>query len=250
VAGTHPQLLKIGDYYAYSKAYGTARGERFRRARSGAEETGGTSNTRAGRGLDPRVSTYELARENYETVNQASTTETLVNAAKRLVDEFARRNPGGSGDQALARFGECRRCQARRNLANDHPRADVGGRSCLAPSFPTCRVTGCHFALCYRARPTVMTRTSVCLNPMRSSAFRKAGAENRVGICGTDAEKWGPVLAQDFSNMSWFEGHEIARLSRAAAQPASGAQVTNFHRNLANYMGRGHATPAEELDAD
>jgi len=39
-------------------------------------ESAGT--TRAGKGDDPRVSTYELIRENYETVNYSASTESLV----------------------------------------------------------------------------------------------------------------------------------------------------------------------------
>ena len=49
--------------------------------------------TRAGKGKDPRISTYELQNEIYTTVNNASTTETLVNAAKRLVDELPEGTP-------------------------------------------------------------------------------------------------------------------------------------------------------------
>jgi len=60
--------------------------------------------TRAGKGKDPRISTYELQNEIYTTVNKASTTETLVNAAKRLVERVARRNPRGRSHQTLARL--------------------------------------------------------------------------------------------------------------------------------------------------
>ena len=88
VAGTHPQLLKYGNYYAYSKAYGLHGVSGFDERDPALRKEGGTSNTRAGIGLDPRASIYQLARENYETVNRSSTTETLVNAAKRLVDEL------------------------------------------------------------------------------------------------------------------------------------------------------------------
>src|SRR3546814_8992756 len=53
-----------------------------------------SSVTRAGKaGKDPRVSTYELQKEIYDTVNNASTTLTLVNAAKRLVDELPEGTP-------------------------------------------------------------------------------------------------------------------------------------------------------------
>nr|MBP6723776.1 Rieske 2Fe-2S domain-containing protein [Halioglobus sp.] len=90
VAGTHSQLLKYGEFYAYSKAYGNHGVSGFDERDPALRKAGGTSVTRAGGGVgsDPRISTYELARENYETVNYAASTETLVNAAKRLVDEL------------------------------------------------------------------------------------------------------------------------------------------------------------------
>src|SRR3546814_13834116 len=69
VAGTHTQLLAYGDYYALSKQYGLhsvssydTREEKFQMS-----ERAGT--TRAGKGDDPRVLTYDLIREKYRTVN-------------------------------------------------------------------------------------------------------------------------------------------------------------------------------------
>jgi hypothetical protein len=49
-------------------------------------ESSGT--VRAGKGPDARKSTYDLIRENYETVNYTASTDTLVKAASRLVDEL------------------------------------------------------------------------------------------------------------------------------------------------------------------
>ena len=92
VAGTHPQLLKYGQYYAYSKPYGLHGVSGFDERDASMKMSQSSSVTRAGLG-DPRISTYELARENYETVNYAASTETLVNAAKRLVDELPEGTP-------------------------------------------------------------------------------------------------------------------------------------------------------------
>ena len=67
VAGTHTQLLKYGEFYAYSKAYGLHGVSGFDERDPALRKAGGTSVTRAGggKGADPRISTYELARENY-----------------------------------------------------------------------------------------------------------------------------------------------------------------------------------------
>ena len=54
------------------------------------------------------------------------------------------------------------------------------------------------------------------------------------------AEKWGSVLAQDFSNMEWVQKGQHSRGFRGPLpNPHQERKVTNFHRNLANYMGRG-----------
>jgi hypothetical protein len=49
---------------------------------------GSSGTVRAGKGHDPRISTYELIRENYQTVNFTASTEILVNAVRSLVNEL------------------------------------------------------------------------------------------------------------------------------------------------------------------
>ncbi len=98
VAGTHPQLLKYGQYYAYSAAHGLHGVSGFDERDPAMKMKQSSTITRAGLGSDARVSTYELQSEVYTTVNNASTTETLVNAAKRLVDELPE---GTSPDQVI-----------------------------------------------------------------------------------------------------------------------------------------------------
>ena len=101
----------------------------------------------------PRLSTYELQNEIYTTVNNASTTETLVNAAKRLVDELPEGTPP---DQVIKHW-----------LAS--AKADDAARGVIWPTitpqqmsdaglawhvFPNMSILqGITFALCYRARP-------------------------------------------------------------------------------------------------
>ena len=83
VAGTHTQLLKYGEYYAYSKAHGIHSVSGFDERDPSRKNSQSSSVTRVGKGSDPRISTYELIRENYETVNYSCATDTLVNAEKR-----------------------------------------------------------------------------------------------------------------------------------------------------------------------
>lgn len=241
VAGTHPQLLKYGDFYAYSKAYGLHGVSGFDVRDAALRKTGGTSNTRAGKGSDPRLSTYELARENYETVKQTSTTETLVNAAKRLVDEL----PEGTPADAVIKHW----------LAS--ARADDAARGVIWPTitpeqmseaglawhlFPNLSILqGVTFALCYRSRPYGDDPNKCVFEAYALERFPDGQVPKTEWVYAeATAEKWGPVLAQDFSNMSWVQQGMKSRGFRGPQpNPHQERKVTNFHRNLATYMGRG-----------
>jgi hypothetical protein len=53
-------------------------------------------------------------------------------------------------------------------------------------------------------------------------------------------DKWGFVLAQDFSNMGAVQKGMRSRGFRGTLpNPHQERKVTNFHRNLAEYMGTG-----------
>jgi phenylpropionate dioxygenase-like ring-hydroxylating dioxygenase large terminal subunit len=60
VAGTHAQLLKYGQYYAYSKAYGLHGVSGFDERDPSLKMKESSTITRAGLGADARVSTFEL----------------------------------------------------------------------------------------------------------------------------------------------------------------------------------------------
>ena len=239
VAGTHPQLLKYGDYYAYSKAYGLHGVSGFDVRDPALRKTGGTSNTRAGRGLDPRVSTYELARENYETVNQASTTETLVNAAKRLVDELPEGTPA---DQVIKHWlASASADDAKRGVIwptiTPEQMSEAGLAWHLFPNLSL--LQGVTFALCYRARP-YGDDPNQCLFESYAIERFPEGKEPKTEWVYAEptAEKWGPVLAQDFSNMSWVQKGMKSRGFRGPQpNPHQERKVTNFHRNMADWIG-------------
>ncbi|MGB8365089.1 MAG: SRPBCC family protein [Rhizomicrobium sp.] len=241
VAGTHTQLLKYGEYYAYSKAYGLHGVSGFDERDPALRKTGGTSNTRAGKGLDPRVSTYELARENYETVNQSSTTETLVNAAKRLVDELPEGTPA---DEVIKHWlASARADDAARGVIwptiTPQQMSDAGLAWHLFPNLSI--LQGVTFALCYRSRPYGDDPNKCIFEAYAIERF-PPGEEPKTEWVYAEptAEKWGPVLAQDFSNMKWVQKGMKSRGFRGPLpNPHQERKVTNFHRNLARYMGTG-----------
>ena len=241
VAGTHTQLLKYGEYYAYSKAYGLHGVSGFDERDAALRKTGGTSNTRAGKGLDPRVSTYELARENYETVNKASTTETLVNAAKRLVDELPAGTPA---DQVIKHWlASARADDAKRGVIwptiTPQQMSDAGLAWSVFPNMSV--LQGVTFALCYRARPYGGSPHQCIFESYALERYPEGEEPQTEWIYAEPtAEKWGLVLSQDFSNMAAVQKGLRSRGFRGPLpNPQQERKVTNFHRNLARYMGTG-----------
>ncbi len=242
VQGTHPQFLAYGEYYAYSKAYGIHGVSGFDNRNAEAKKVGGSSSvTRAGKGDDPRLSTYELARENYETVNFSASTETLVNAATRLVDELPEGTPAG---EVVAHWiASAKADDAARGVIWPELTPDQLAEAGLAWSiFPNMSILqGRTFALCYRARPFGDDPDQCIFESYALERFPAGEAPKTEWVnAEATAEKWGSVLAQDFSNMKWVQKGMKSRGFRGTLpNPHQERKVTNFHRVLARYMGRG-----------
>lgn len=241
VTGTHSQLLEYGEYYAYSKAYGLHGVSGFDQRDATLRGIGGSSSTmRAGKGEDARISTYELTRENWETVNNASTTWTLVEAARRLVDELPEGTPA---PQVIAHW-----------LAS--AKADDAARGVIWPEltpeqmteaglawhiFPNMSILqGATYALCYRTRPYGDDPDKCIFEAYAIERFPEGEEPRTEWVYGDPTpENWGPVLCQDFANMAAVQRGMKSRGFRGTLpNPHQERKVTNFHRNLAEYMGR------------
>jgi len=241
VEGTHAQLLKYGQYYAYSKAHGLHAVSGFDERDPALKMKQSSTITRAGKGKDPRISTYELQNEIYTTVNNASTTETLVNAAKRLVDELPEGTP--AGDVIKHWLASARADDAARGVVWPTITPEQMSEAGLAWSiFPNMAILqGITFALCYRARP-YGDDPHKCIFESYALERYPEGAEPKTEWVYADptADKWGFVLAQDFSNMGAVQKGMRSRGFRGTLpNPHQERKVTNFHRNLARYMGAG-----------
>jgi len=241
VQGTHPQLLKYGEYYAYSKAYGLHGVSGFDERDPALKMKSSSTITRAGKGSDARVSIYELQNEIYTTVNYASTTETLVNAAKRLVDEL----PEGTAPQAVMKhwFASAKADDAARGVSwptiNEEQLSEAGLAWHIFPNMAV--LQGITFALCYRARP-YGDDPSQCIFESYAIERFPDGQEPKTEWVYAEptAEKWGSVLAQDYSNMASVQKGMKSRGFRGPQpNPHQERKITNFHRNLAKYMGTG-----------
>lgn len=241
VEGTHPQLLAYGQYYAYSKAHKLHGVSGFDERDPELKMKQSSTITRAGKGKDPRVSTYELQNEIYTTVNQASTTETLVNAARRLVDEL----PEGTPAPEVIKhwLASAKADDAARGIDWPTITPEQMAEAGLAWSiFPNMSILqGITFALCYRARPYGDDPNQCIFESYAIERF-PIGAEPKTEWVYADptAEKWGKVLAQDFSNMAAVQRGLRSRGFRGTLpNPHQERKVTNFHRNLADYLGAG-----------
>ena len=247
VAGTHTQLLKYGQFYAYSKPYGFHGVSGFDERDSSMKMSQSSSVTRAGLG-DPRISTYELARENYETVNYAASTETLVNAASRLADELPEGTP--APDVIAHWLKSAKADDAARGVIWPEIPPEVMSEAGLAWSmFPNQTILqGITFALCYRVRPYGNDPDKCIFESYALERFPE-GEEPETEWVNAEptAEKWGSVLAQDFANMEFVQKGMKSRGFRGTLpNPHQEQKITNFHRHLSNIMGAGHLRKLDE----
>jgi nitrite reductase/ring-hydroxylating ferredoxin subunit len=239
VAGTHTQMLNHGDYYAYSDAYDLHGVSGFDQRDPDLKMKQSSTITRAGKGLDPRISTYNLQNEIYTTVNNASTTETLVNAAKRLVDELPEGTPA---PEVIAHWlASARADDAARGVVWPTISPEQMAKAGLAwHVFPNMSILqGITFALCYRTRP-YGDDPSKCIFESYAIERFPEGEEPKTEwvYAEATAEKWGLVLSQDYSNMAAVQKGMKSRGFRGTLpNPHQEQKITNFHRNLAKYMG-------------
>lgn len=241
VAGTHTQLLKYGQFYAYSKPFGLHGVSGFDERDSSQKTSQSSGVARAGLG-DPRVSTYELARENYETVNYAASTDTLVNAAKRLVDEL----PEGTPVQEVMThwLKSAKADDAARGVIWPELTPEQQSEAGLAWSlFPNQTILqGVTFALCYRVRPWGDDPNQCIFESYALERFPEGEEPATEWVYAEPNEdNWGMVLAQDFANMEWVQKGMKSRGFRGTLpNPHQEQKITNFHRHLSRFMqGRG-----------
>lgn len=249
VAGTHTQLLAYGDYYALSKQYGwhsvssyDTRDSKFKMA-----ESAGT--TRAGVGDDARVSTYELIRENYETVNYSASTETLVKAASRLVDELPET---ATPTEIIAHWLKSAKADdAARGVVWPEVPPAIKQESGLAWGlWPNQNILhGETFALCYRVRPYGDDPNLCVFESYALERFPEGEAPKTEWVhADPNGDNWGSVLAQDFSNMEFVQkGMKSSGFRGALPNPHQEQKVINLHRNLARVL-EGRGAPVKLFD--
>ncbi|WP_295631311.1 aromatic ring-hydroxylating dioxygenase subunit alpha [Novosphingobium sp.] len=242
ISGTHTQLLAFGDYYAASQQYGwhsvskyDTRDDQFKMAQA-------SGTVRAGKGGDPRVSTYELIRENWETVMNTASTETLVNAASRMVDELPE---GSTPAECIAHWLKSAKADdvARGVIWPEIP-PEIQAESGLAWGiFPNQNILhGVTFASpAYRVRPYGDDPNQCIFEAYALERYPEGEAPVTHWVEAEKTEEnWGPVLMQDFANMEFVhKGMKSSGFRGPLPNPHQEQKVINLHRNLAKFVGRG-----------
>lgn len=233
VEGTHPQLTKYGDFNMISRAEGLHGYNSF-----GDSKAGSNTINRAGKGDDPRMATAALQIETWETVN-ARTTATMVEAAKRLVDEV---EEGASAAEVVAHWMKSARAQDEvrgviwPDLSVDQLTA-AGSSWHVFPNMLIAQApTNC---LIYRMRPYGEDPGKCIFDAAVMELFPK-GEEPITEWIHTqpdDFDAWRLVLSQDFSNMRELQRGVRSRGFRGCIpNPKQEQTVVNLHRNLARYL--------------
>jgi phenylpropionate dioxygenase-like ring-hydroxylating dioxygenase large terminal subunit len=240
VEGTHPQLIPYANFYTWSTTDGLHSHKGFdERGQKKMSES--TTYFRPGKGDDARISIAKMQKEIYGSVN-ASTTRTFVDAAARLVDDLPEETP--PADVVAHWLQSAKREDAARGVvwpSLTSEQLGKAGNSCHF--FPNLAIGyGFTFALCYRARPHgrdpnkcifeayVIERFPEGKEPKTAWAY--AAADNR--------EEWLTVLPQDFENMPEVQrGMRSRGFQGVIPNPKQEQTISNFHRNLAHYMGTG-----------
>ncbi|WP_299564411.1 aromatic ring-hydroxylating dioxygenase subunit alpha [uncultured Mycolicibacterium sp.] len=238
VAVTHPEFNRFGEFKGWARQQG-------RHSNIGYDAPKDLQATRSkirlGTGDDPRVSTAEMQMYTWEQTN-ATTTETLVNAAKRLVDELPEGTPP---DQVLAHWLEsARRDDAARGVIWPEIPPDVLGEAGTAwQIFPNFQIgQGLTTALCYSARPHPSYNPDKCLFEVSVLELFPKGQEPQTEWEYTPVgdPRWLSVLPQDFSNMAAVQqGMKSLGFAGTKPNPYRERATVNLHYQLARYMGTG-----------
>ena len=236
VLGTHPQLAVFSDKPTWSKA----RGLHGQFGPEGSEGVGGGTGGAAG-APDMRIGLAVSLNKVWEEV-WATTTQTMVDVANRLVDEL----PEGTSTPDVHRHFMQRVIEEDARRGVEWPKLDpeqVAASGADWHIFPnTVVIHGPTFALCYRARPNGYDPDSCIFEVYTLERYPEGGEpkpENKH--CPVIEEgPWPLVLTQDFSNMGEVQrGMKSLSFKGARPHPVEEVAVVNFHRALAQFMGRG-----------
>lgn len=241
VQGTHPQLLKYGDFYSFSKVFGLHSQTGFdSKAHRDSGTAADTSVHRAAGDADARLTIAQMQAEYWETIG-ASTTETLVRTAQRLPRELPEGTPAAEVHQHW--LDSARAEDAARGVIwpviSDEQMAAAGLAVALFPNMNM--IPGPTFSLYYRVRPWGTDPDKCLFEAVALDRFPEGEEPDTEWIYAEqDLAAWPHVIAQDISNMVEVQrGYKSRGFKGCRPNPWQERKVTNLHRHLARYMGIG-----------
>jgi phenylpropionate dioxygenase-like ring-hydroxylating dioxygenase large terminal subunit len=234
---THPEFMEFGAFLGWARVQGKHSNIGYD-APKGMEEN--QAKLRIGSGADARVSTARLQNFTWENAN-TNTTWTLVEEARRLVDELPEATPP---DQVLRHWLDAAR-QRDADRGVIWPTVDPAtvARSGTAwQIFPNFQIGhALNNMLCYSARP-YGDDPDRCIFEAAVYELFPPGEEPATEWQYTPADDpgWRTVLPQDFSNMAAVQkGMKTRGFSGPKPNPYRERSVVNLHHNLARYLGTG-----------
>jgi nitrite reductase/ring-hydroxylating ferredoxin subunit len=243
VTASHPQLLRGGPgnrWWSRAQGRHSWHGGAGPRGGDGKPSEGLTA-ARGRADRDPRIAVAEDLAMIWATLN-ATTTETFVNASKRLVDELP--HDASMGDVGRHLMASAKRDDAARGVI--WPEIDAAHLAACGIDwhvFPnTIILPSLTTALCYRARPNGADANSCIFEVYVLERFPEGEAPRTEWVYEPDPseEKWRLILSQDFQNMPEVQKGMKSRGFRGARpNPVQEIPVTHFHEVLAAYMGEG-----------
>jgi phenylpropionate dioxygenase-like ring-hydroxylating dioxygenase large terminal subunit len=243
VQTTHPEFNDFGEFHGWARAQGRHSNIGYD-APKGMDEN--KAKLRLGSGDDPRVSTAEMQVYTWEQVN-TNTTLTLVNAARRLVDELPAGTPAGEVLQHW--LTSARRDDEARGVF--WPVVDpkhVGESGTAWQIFPNFQIGhAVNNSLCYGARPYGDDPNKCIFEAVVYELYPEGEApETEWEYIPAEDPRWGSVLPQDFSNMAAVQqGMKNLGFRGTLPNPYRERSIANLHRNLAAYMNTGAPKPVE-----
>jgi phenylpropionate dioxygenase-like ring-hydroxylating dioxygenase large terminal subunit len=235
VATTHPEFNEFGQFRGWARSHGLHTHIGYEAPKDLGEDAG---KLRLGSGPDPRVSTAEMQIFTWENAN-TNTTMTLVEAAKRLVDELPEGTPAAEVSKhwiQSARAADAARGVVWPTVDPAHT-AKAGTAWQIFPNFQIGQAV--NNMLCYAARP-YGTDPNKCIFEAAVYELYPEGEAPATEWTYTEPADWPPVLQQDFTNMAAVQqGMKNVGFRGTQPNPYMERSIVGLHRNLAAYMGTG-----------
>lgn len=234
VATTHPEFNAFAQFRGWARNQGLHSHIGYE-APKGLEEDAGK--LRIGMG-DARISTSELQDFTWENAN-TNTTMTLVEAARRLVDELPEGTPAADVSRhwiASAKADDAARGVIWPTVDPQHT-AKVGTSWQIFPNFQIGQAV--NNMLCYMARP-FGGDPDKCIFEAAVYELYPEGAAPATDWEYTEPADWPPVLQQDFTNMAAVQqGMKSSGFRGTLPNPYMERSTASLHMNLARFMGTG-----------